>query len=87
MVRFPAMVSRKSLPREASTEIVAASARATTAGATAPGSTVVACSAADAGAEMVLVSTDPAAPTAATPTAFLNIFLRLSVRLVPGTRH
>ena len=49
-------------PAEASTEIVAASARATTAGATAPGSTVVACSAADAGPAMTSVSTDSRRP-------------------------
>jgi hypothetical protein len=77
MVRFPAIVTRKSLPSEASTVIVAASVSATTAGATAPDSVVVA---ADAGEAKTSVSTDPpAAVTAATPAARLNIFLRLSV--------
>ena len=41
MVRLAAMVTRKSLPSEASTAIVAASVSATTAGATAADSTVV----------------------------------------------
>ena len=48
MVRFLAIVTWKSLPAEASTAIVAASVSLTTAGAKAPDSTVVACTAADA---------------------------------------
>src|SRR5215472_8467956 len=83
MVRFPLRVTRKSLPREASTAIVAASVRATTAGASAPGSMVVACPtavAAEAGAAGACAST---APPAATPTAPLKMFLRLSVPCRP----
>ena len=84
-VRFPPMVTRKSLPAEASTAIVAASVRATTAGATAPDSTVVA-GAAEAGEAVTAVSTAPPAPAAATPTAPLKIFLRLSTWSEPGSR-
>ena len=72
-VRFPPMVTRKSLPSEASTAIVAASVRLTTVGASAPDSVVVASTAA-----LALVAsarTATPAPAAATP---MKIFLRLS---------
>ena len=90
-VRFPAIVTRKSLPWEASSEIVAASVSMTTAGAIAPVSTVVAAMAAArvpaarAGEARTPVSTDPpAAPAAATPAARLKTFLRLSAWAVSG---
>ena len=77
--RCPAKRPWRSSPRRPS---------ATTAGAIAPGSTVVDCSAlpaARAGEAMTPVSTDPpAAPTAATPAARLKIFLRLSASPVSG---
>ena len=85
-VRFPPMVTRKSLPCEASTAIVPASVRATTAGATAPDSTVVAASAAEAREAVAAVSAAAPAPAAATLTAPLTMFLRVSIWPEPGSR-
>lgn len=78
MVRLAAKVTRKSLPCEASTAIVGPSVNATTAGASALGSTVVAALDANAGEANASVSIVPATPTAATPAARLKTFLRLS---------
>src|SRR5262245_28858301 len=100
MVRFPAMVTRKSLPREASIAIVGASVRLTTAGATAACSTVVAATAntplarraralpppAASAGDPPASKAPPAVPAAAAPTAPLKTFRRLSAvrRPVPS---
>src|SRR5215470_12943751 len=100
MVRFPAMVTRKSLPREASIAIVGASVRLTTAGATAACSTVVAATAntplarraralpppAASAGDPPARKAPPAVPAAAAPTAPLKTFRRLSAvrRPVPS---
>src|SRR5271165_2008781 len=65
IVRLPATVTRKSLPSEASTAIVAASASVTTVGATAPGSTVVACASSTACRAAPACPTAPACPDSA----------------------
>ena len=74
MVRLPAMVTRKSLPSEASTAIVAASVRLTDGGRQRP---LLGGRGGRAG-EALRQHRAPAAPTAATPTALLKILLRLT---------